>query len=247
MTKSVTRDSRFKSLRVVRSASDEYISSKRSCARRKTPRWPFCSALSSSAQASPVFPTPGPPTNTMFSAFARKPSSAKVRIWRWSTPGCFLKGKDSRVHCSGMRACLMRQASALSWRCCHSARKSRAKSFSKGRCSRSALAIWSSRVSAIFLRCSDFKSCSRSSFITVLLEREDEVVGGDLLEHHALEPIEVEEAVLLGPAHRGQEGSLRVVADHLEQPAQGERATAAGVLLEAREVARELGLGEEQL
>jgi hypothetical protein len=45
-------------------------------------------------------------------------SSAKVRIWRWLTPACRLKGKLSRVHCSGRPARLMRLASAPSWLAC---------------------------------------------------------------------------------------------------------------------------------
>jgi hypothetical protein len=51
--------------------------------------------------------------NTMFSALDTSSSSAKVRSWRWLTPGWRLNGKVSNVHCSGMVHLLVKQLGDL--------------------------------------------------------------------------------------------------------------------------------------
>ncbi len=62
-------------------------------------------------------------------SFADEVEFGEVRICE--TPGCCLKGKLSRVQVSGMRAFLMRQASAFYWRLCHSARSRRVSTLAK--------------------------------------------------------------------------------------------------------------------
>ena len=96
---------------------------------------------------------------------------------------------------------------------------------------------------AISFRLAPFSNCSKSSFIVVLLlvplDGQDEVLVGNRPEHHALEAVEVEEAVLLGLPDRGDEWAARVFAQELEQAPESERAPSRCPPLQARNVARE--------
>src|SRR2546429_9823515 len=69
----------------------------------------------------------------IFSALARKSSSAKVWICLRLTPGWRSKGKVSSDQRSGRLARRMRYSKALSWRGCHCARSSRGRNSGEGR------------------------------------------------------------------------------------------------------------------
>src|SRR6266581_1802038 len=196
--------------------------------RSERPRWPFCSAFKSRPEASPVLPTPVGPTSTMFSALVTKSSSAKARICFCETPGWRLKGNDSRVHCSGMPAFLIRQASAPSWRWC----------FSAWACSSSK--IWAMRRRRRFLR-----SWSISSVIGVVLRGAgyEEEVAGDLAQDEALEPVEVAQAILQRDSDRLRERGAWVLLHEAQEATHVTGIAAHRLLLEQREVG--VGLGED--
>jgi hypothetical protein len=73
----------------------------------------------------------------------------------------------------------------------------------------------------------------------------EEEVASERAEQHALDALEVEQAVVRGSPHGLDQRAARVVAHHAQEPADIAQAMALGVALEASHVVAELG-GEAQ-
>src|SRR6185312_3212603 len=116
----------------------------------------------------------------------------------------------------------MRLRRVSSWRASHSARISWVRKVGMGVPAVSAAAGTSSKRAAMARSLRFCRSCSRSSVMAIVLglEGEHEVVVRDLPQHHLFQAIEIEEAVLLGERHGGEEGVPRILLQHREQPTQ---------------------------
>src|SRR5690606_31278164 len=174
---------------------------------------------------SPVLPTPVSPMNTMFSASGMKSSSASVRVWRSRTPVWAWNGDVWSAQASGSCARVSRASSAAGCHARHPARSSCASTVASGVPSRSAAARNSLSLRATVVNFRFTSSCSSSSVVIGRLRRRElkrqhEVLVRDALEHYLLEPLEIEEPVLLGGCKSGEERRARIVLEHGEQPPQ---------------------------
>src|SRR3990172_4241270 len=94
------------------------------------------------------------------------------------------------------------------------------------------------------------KSCAISSFIVaalVVATARREEVASDAAQDHALQALEVEEAVGLGGADRLDYGPARVLAQEALEAAQRDRAAAGRSLLERGDVSGDLGSHLQEL